>query len=430
MDGAARTRERLRISTECFTCYHWLPPILADFQRCHPSVRIRIVMEATRQPLIALKRGDLELAIMSSLPGQGFDLRRRRRRDVGEPRRGVRPEERCFDRMGDEQILIGLTHMLLLAASRAGVSPQAILAEVGVDERELADRDGRLPFEQHRRIGEAVLARISGERLVAMVGELVTPAALGVVGRVMQNSATFRDALDAFIRYQRLVVEGTQLTLEPGGVLVARVPPNIDALRHPVLAMFAMWLSLGRSLTETAWRPVAVTFALPSRSGEAESLEAVYGVRPRFGADRHSMQFDGPTLALPIVGARPDRQVMLRAYVETLMDDLGLEVGLSEVVCRQLVTSLAHGDARQTSIARALGMSARTLSRRLHAEGTTLGALLERVRRELARRYLRDESLAVYEVAFLLGYREPSTFFRAFKRWTGETPRSWRASPS
>lgn len=334
--------------------------------------------------------------------------------------------------MGDEQILIGLTQTLLLVASRAGLSPQAILEEVGVDERLLADRDGRLPFEQHRRIGEAVLARLPGERVVAMVAEIVTPAALGVVGRVMQNSATFRDALDVFVRYQRLVVEGTQISLEPDGgegVLVARVPPTIDALRHPVLAIFAMWLSLGRTLTETTWAPVAVTFALPPQPGEADALANVYGVRPRFGAERHSMRFDGATLALPIVGARPDRAVMLRAYVDSLMEDLGLAVGVTEVVCRQLITRLPHGDASQVAIARALGMSARTLSRRLQAEGTTLGELLERVRRELAQRYLRDESLAIYEVALLLGYSEPSTFFRAFKRWTGETPRSWRAAP-
>jgi AraC-like DNA-binding protein len=75
-----------------------------------------------------------------------------------------------------------------------------------------------------------------------------------------------------------------------------------------------------------------------------------------------------------------------------------------------------------------MGMSERTLQRRLAAEGATFNGLLEEARRTIAMSYLADRKLAAYEVSFLLGYREPATFFRAFKRWTGKTPQQYRAS--
>jgi len=75
-----------------------------------------------------------------------------------------------------------------------------------------------------------------------------------------------------------------------------------------------------------------------------------------------------------------------------------------------------------------MGMSERTLQRRLASEGSTFNGLLEEARRTIAISYLADRKLAAYEVSFLLGYAEPSTFFRAFKRWTGKTPQEYRAS--
>jgi AraC-like DNA-binding protein len=82
----------------------------------------------------------------------------------------------------------------------------------------------------------------------------------------------------------------------------------------------------------------------------------------------------------------------------------------------------------RTEIAKLMGLSERTLQRRLSAEGTTFNGVLEDARREIALGFLADKKLAAYEVSFLLGYSEPATFFRAFKRWTGKTPQQYRAS--
>jgi len=101
---------------------------------------------------------------------------------------------------------------------------------------------------------------------------------------------------------------------------------------------------------------------------------------------------------------------------------------VSQECARKIAERLSRGEPSQTDIARQMGMSERTLQRRLAAEESTFHDLLEDARRTIACSYLADRKLAAYEVSFLLGYSEPATFFRAFKRWTGKTPQQYRAT--
>jgi AraC-like DNA-binding protein len=96
----------------------------------------------------------------------------------------------------------------------------------------------------------------------------------------------------------------------------------------------------------------------------------------------------------------------------------------------QIETLLPQGGLRIDTVARALGLSRQTLYRRLRAEGTTFDALVERARRRLALRFIRDEGLAVKEAAWRLGFAEPAAFSRAFKRWTGKSPAEMRRTGS
>lgn len=105
-----------------------------------------------------------------------------------------------------------------------------------------------------------------------------------------------------------------------------------------------------------------------------------------------------------------------------LLQRLRPERSVAERVRAHLAPALTEGEPQESLIARQLGMSPRTLQRYLRAEGVTFGKILDEVRRELALHYLRDRTLGVTAVAFLLGYSDPSTFFRAFRRWTGTTP--------
>ena len=104
--------------------------------------------------------------------------------------------------------------------------------------------------------------------------------------------------------------------------------------------------------------------------------------------------------------------------------------GLRPSLENAIVPLLPHGMARTGEIARRLGMSQRTLTRRLSSEGLTFGKVLDDLKSGLASHYLQDNDITISEIAWLLGYREVSAFTHAFKRWTGKTPREMRAGAS
>ena len=331
----------------------------------------------------------------------------------------------------DIHIRSGLTQMLLRVATRAGFSREVLLTQAGVSERELEDPDAQLPFETHRRIGVALLSRLPPAGLPQLMREVVSPSTFGIAGKIAQNCETVHDALLTLVRYQRLFFDGAVMTLERARdsvVFAARVPAIIEQLRQPLFAIFASVLTLARQLAGVELAPIAVTFALRADAEELDRLTSVFGVPPRFNEPSHTIVFEPRALAIPVVGARGDHAALLSSYADDLLAEAAASTGVTADVSRVLVTALPRGIVQRDLVARELGMSSRTLSRRLSAEATTFGQILESVRRDLAQRYLRDHGLSIHEVAFLLGYTEPSTFFRAFKRWTGRTPAKWRAS--
>jgi AraC-like DNA-binding protein len=101
-------------------------------------------------------------------------------------------------------------------------------------------------------------------------------------------------------------------------------------------------------------------------------------------------------------------------------------MGIALEVQRTLAARVAGGDTRIVTVARHLAMSARSLQRRLSAEGVTYEALVEETRKEAARRYVAGSTLSLAEIAYLVGYSEPASFHRAFKRWYGVTPEGFR----
>ena len=131
---------------------------------------------------------------------------------------------------------------------------------------------------------------------------------------------------------------------------------------------------------------------------------------------------------MPVVDADPFLSQLLTKYAEEVRSSKeGAKDTFRGVVERTIAELMPHGNARAVEIARRLGMSPRTLMRRLAAEGLTLGEILSELRADLAWRYLKDEEWAISQIAWLLGYQEVSAFTHAFKRWTGKTPSEVRA---
>jgi AraC-like DNA-binding protein len=215
----------------------------------------------------------------------------------------------------------------------------------------------------------------------------------------------------------RLVVEpspsGLDLTLEwPPG------PPPPPVL---VLAELVLWVLLARIGTRTRVVPRRLTMPDPPDVGAQAPYVALLGVAIEAGATT-TASFTELDAHRPFLTADPGTLRLLEPVLAQLLAEHDAPQGAAAQVRALLVEMLPAGVATMRRAAARLGVSPRTLQRRLADDGTSFAALLEETRQRLAAHYLADPSLPVAEIAFLLGYDEPRSFYRAHRSWSGTTP--------
>ena len=201
---------------------------------------------------------------------------------------------------------------------------------------------------------------------------------------------------------------------------------NVGVARHTDRHQVEFWartlVRLCQTLTGTSIKPIRVTFAHP-RCGASGELDAFFGCEVAFASEHDDVVFARGASQLRLVHADPYlNQVMIRSCDQVLSHQARLASSIRVRVENTLAPLLPHGTARAGEVARALGMSERTLARRLAEEGVTFLAVLDDMRKELALHYLADASLSISRIAWLLGYQEVSGFTHAFRRWTGQAP--------
>jgi len=252
----------------------------------------------------------------------------------------------------------------------------------------------------------------------------------GLVGYAAAYSPTLGSALKRFAHYSRVVSDALVIRIDAerdATWVRLDVQPALRAFRPAVDTRLAALLSACREMTGAPVTPLLVQLSY-REPADIKEYGRFFAAPLEFGALASSFLLRSEDLARRL--AMADKT--LAGYLETLADQMLASVGaertLSERVRRALWAELSERAPNLEVVARALGMSARTLQRQLHREGVTFAKLLEELRREMAPALLRDGQHGVSEVAFLLGYEDPSAFRRAFQRWFGRSPRSFRSS--
>jgi AraC-like DNA-binding protein len=318
-----------------------------------------------------------------------------------------------------------MTRLVVARLQDAGLDSCAVLRKAGLTVDEVNDPKTRLDVRC-----QVVLLRLAAEVLGdPLLGfHLAKTAELRQLGRlyfVFASSATFRDGLARAKRYSTLVNEGIVLRCLPSreiGVAFdfVGVPRHTD--RHQIEVCATVLVRIARETTRTALRPVRVTFVHP-RCAASGSLDAFFGCRIDFGSKRDAVFFRTDTADLPLVRADPYLHDLLIAYCEEALSDRARRLDMLRTRVENAATPLLpHGKVRVSEVARSLGLSQRTLARRLAADGLTFAAIMDELRANLARHYLKDLRLSISEIAWLLGFQEVSAFTHAYKRWTGIPP--------
>lgn len=305
---------------------------------------------------------------------------------------------------------------------------EALAARVGIDLAMLARPGARYPATRFQQLWRLAVEQTGDPMFGFKVGARVRPAMFHALGLGILSSATLLDALHRIERYGHVVStngrlavseEATVVRLEgrPGERIIMPTAQSIDAAVVAILRL----LRLGAG-SDAA--PVAVRLPHTDQGRPAEYRELL-GCPVEFDAPAAAIVFDAQVARQPILTGNAELAVetdrLAAAYLDTLRPD-----SVASRVRQLLVQSMPAGRTSQEQIAQRLSQSASTLGRRLRSEGTNYQAVLDATRRDLALRYLRDRRHSLAEIAFLVGFSDQANFTRAFRRWTGRTPRDLR----
>jgi AraC-like DNA-binding protein len=320
--------------------------------------------------------------------------------------------------------------LLLDHAERQGLNRAELMAASNLAEGELADPDSRIGVRSVIDLWTAVISRLGTSSLGLDLGSSISAKDLGLVGYAMYHSADLFGAFKNLERFYRIISEVVRFDVvrdEMNTTLTHRIHPSLIALRHPVETAIAGLAGLARELTGEAVAPKQVHLPFPEHGSQQDFLNA-FGVYPQFGSDAATIVFSNRHMALPVKTTDLTLLGYLTELAETTMQSLHTpQLNFEQQVREALWKMLPYGKPDLWRTAKMMSISPRTLQRRLRDEGSSFSSVLENLRRGLSAEMLRNRNLAVAEVAFLLGYSEPSAFQRAFRRWHGAPPGAYKA---
>lgn len=325
-------------------------------------------------------------------------------------------------------VSMGWVGTVLAAAERQGVARGALLAQAGIAPEELTAE--RWPIDHITRLWRAAVHCTQDAGFGLKAGAGVGPASFNVVSYLLQSAPTLRAALALVQKYQRLISDGGRFQTITGPEACWVVyHPRQGALAfspHQIEAVLAAVVVFARWVTGSALRPQRVQLS-QARIGPLAGYREVFQCPVDFEQAFSGVLLANAQLDAPLPQANAQLAQAHQQQAAARLAALSRQDGLEQTL-RMWIASQLQGQApARAQAARALGLSERTLARRMRAEGLSYSALLDGVRRDAALQAVAQTTRALSDIALALGYAEPSVFTRAFRRWTGATPGQWRS---
>lgn len=327
---------------------------------------------------------------------------------------------------GEEKVSARSVLALHTAASTIGIE---LRFEDYFPDLDPDDPDGLVPLSQQVRLVQRILAT-SRETIGLELGTNLPFEGLGFWGFLLRSSPTFEDMLYRAERYIRIVNKYSEFFLESRDGLVAQIcthpSPSPFGPREQVVQTFlSHWLAWGRMLTGKNLAPLRAYFTWQGPRN-TQPFQDFYHCPVCFGADEDALLFDKETLQTRLPDSSRHLSEDFENYAAALIRQITSEDEFLPRVCIAIEEGLATGHGQEADVADRLAMTTRTLHRKLRNQDTTFRKLRDEVLVKKAKSLLSKGNIPIAEISFLLGYSEVSTFYRAFKRWTGTVPRVWR----
>jgi AraC-like DNA-binding protein len=315
----------------------------------------------------------------------------------------------------------------MLAAE--GLDVPALFAAAKIDAAALDKPSARVPSEKVSQLWELAVEKSRNPALSLAQHQVVRPAAFDVVGYTMMTCADLRGAFERLIRYMLILSDALTMTMreEPSGWRLTFVLFGGDRPipRQRIEFIFVTVLSFIRWISRTDLAPLAVELAFPGPADLAP-YQAVFKGKVSFDATRNSLLFSRDDMRATLPTFNPQLAEMHERFAGEYLRHFD-QKQVSYRVREAIIKKLPDGEPKRDEVAGELCMSERTLQRRLEEEETSFLQLLDDTRRELADQYLGRLHLSLGQAAYLLGFSDQSSFFRACRRWFNLSPGQYRS---
>jgi AraC-like DNA-binding protein len=328
-------------------------------------------------------------------------------------------------------VLTVSSRALVSACERLGIDTETLLRAVGIERATLDDPDARLP---NPAVGAlwAKAYELSRDPVLSLhVAEACPVGAYKVIDYMGASARTVGEAFRYTARYFPIINTAVRLTIDESGdpvtfeVAGESGPTGVTRpYAEYCLAAFALHVRGG---TCAQFFPRRVEFTHP-KPPDIREHERIFGCPARFEAEHNRLLIDRAAWEAPNTGSANSGMLgVLAEHADLLVSKLPRGPDLVERTWRAIGARLRGGDPSLEGVARELGMSERSLQRHLRELGYSFNTLADEVREATARLYLEQPDIALAEIGYLLGFGDQSAFNRAFKRWTGSTPKQARA---
>lgn len=345
--------------------------------------------------------------------------------------------------MGNPTVSAGYPRALLDFAVSKGADRRTLVARSNIDADDLQNQDNRVPLATYLDLLKGAIELCGEPALALLFGESVKMQDISILGLIGERFESVESGRKLMNRYGRLALdEGDGDTsdhiefVREGKDVWLKFTSSIYAA-NPLLTEsgFARGVCGARAMLESIPNfnhllfPKAIHFTHEAPSYRAE-YDRIFGVPLVFGSHMNALLLDEAFLNMRLPRTNPYLSEILTAHAEGLLENLESSKSIRVQVEALLMPILHTGGANINTIAGELGLSRQTLFRKLKAEGVTFEKVLDEMRHKLALLYLSERNVSVNETAYLVGFSDPAAFSRAFKRWTGSSPRAARDSKS
>lgn len=321
----------------------------------------------------------------------------------------------------------GIAARLTIAIlKRENVAVEPLLRRAGLSQRDFGGPQQRISAASQGKFLEYAAEAMDDSAFGLHLAAEANPREAGLLFYVTSAANTLGEALALFARYSRIVNESVRIkpVHELEGLLAEISFVGLSRHTAKQVTEFGVALTI-KSLREIAGRnihPTQLTF-IHGRNSDLPAFERFFGCPVEFGASRDQVAFSNDTVALPLI--TEDRYLLetLRPICDAAEKERGTAIGsLRAAVENEAQKLLPHGKAKRDRVAKSLGHSERTLTRKLADEGTTYEQVVDQLRQSLARQYIKERGVSLSQIGWLLGYESSTSFNHAFKRWTGRPP--------